>query len=97
MPDYGHALFETAIGACGLAWGPAGLIGVLLPEASAEATRTRLTRRYPQAPESDPPAPAHRFVQAMAGFAGDAGASLATSSPRPSGAALLLVSPNGAA
>lgn len=65
MPDYGHALFETAIGACGLAWGPAGLIGVLLPEASPEATRTRLTRRYPEAPEADPPAPVQAAIEGM--------------------------------
>ena len=56
--DHGRALFETAIGWCGLAWGPAGLTGVLLPESHAAATRERLARRFPDAPETDPPPPA---------------------------------------
>ncbi|MGB4927740.1 MAG: cysteine methyltransferase, partial [Giesbergeria sp.] len=40
----GHALFDTAIGPCGIAWGPRGIAGVQLPEADAEATRARLLR-----------------------------------------------------
>jgi methylated-DNA-[protein]-cysteine S-methyltransferase len=35
-------LFETAIGACGVAWTDAGLTGVQLPEADTKATRARL-------------------------------------------------------
>ena len=65
MSDFGNALFETAIGPCGIAWGRAGLIGVLLPEASAEATRARLARRYPQAPEAEPSAPAQAAIDGM--------------------------------
>lgn len=65
MSDHGHALFETAIGACGVVWGPAGLIGVVLPEASTEATRARLTRRYPDAPEADPPPAVQAAMDAM--------------------------------
>ncbi|MCO5104885.1 MAG: methylated-DNA--[protein]-cysteine S-methyltransferase [Burkholderiaceae bacterium] len=40
----GHTLFDTAIGPCGIAWGPRGIAGVQLPEADAEATRARLLR-----------------------------------------------------
>ena len=35
----GYALFDTAIGHCGIAWGERGLTGVLLPEDSEAATR----------------------------------------------------------
>ena len=50
----GFALFETAIGACGIAWGARGVVGVQLPEASAEKTRARLQRRFPDAREATP-------------------------------------------
>lgn len=54
---FAYALFDTAIGRCGLAWGPRGLIGVQLPERSSDATRTRLMRLCPTADEIDPPKP----------------------------------------
>lgn len=40
----GHTLFETAIGRCGVAWGPAALLAVQLPEANDAATSARLLR-----------------------------------------------------
>jgi methylated-DNA-[protein]-cysteine S-methyltransferase len=46
------ALFDTAIGRCGIAWGEGGISAVQLPEASDDATRSRLTRRRPSASES---------------------------------------------
>jgi methylated-DNA-[protein]-cysteine S-methyltransferase len=56
----GFCIFETAIGACALAWGADGKVaGAQLPEASEQGTRNRMRRQYPQALESDPPA----FVQ----------------------------------
>lgn len=54
--DRSFAIFETAIGWCGLAWGPSGIIGVQLPEPTAEGTRARLRRRFPTAREA-PPSP----------------------------------------
>ncbi|MBT2300184.1 methylated-DNA--[protein]-cysteine S-methyltransferase [Variovorax paradoxus] len=51
----GFALFDTAIGACGIAWGPRGIIGVQLPEAGEGATRARMLRRFPQLNETEPP------------------------------------------
>ncbi|HJS02066.1 MAG TPA: cysteine methyltransferase, partial [Variovorax sp.] len=33
MSPEGFALFDTAIGACGIAWGARGIVGVQLPEA----------------------------------------------------------------
>jgi methylated-DNA-[protein]-cysteine S-methyltransferase len=49
------ALFDTPVGPCALVWGASGLIGVLLPEASAGATRACAKRRFAAAQESDAP------------------------------------------
>jgi len=38
------ALFETAIGRCGIAWHDRGIVRIALPEASEAALRHRLTR-----------------------------------------------------
>jgi methylated-DNA-[protein]-cysteine S-methyltransferase len=48
------ALFETAIGTCGIVWSGRGIVGVQLPEPDADATRTRVLRRYPEARETQP-------------------------------------------
>jgi methylated-DNA-[protein]-cysteine S-methyltransferase len=61
MSDAGFALFETPIGTCGIAWRPAGLAGVQLPEARPGAARGRLSRRFPDLAEATPPA----WVQAV--------------------------------
>jgi methylated-DNA-[protein]-cysteine S-methyltransferase len=47
----GYSLFATSIGECAVAWGPQGLVAVLLPESTAARLRTRLLRRFPDAPE----------------------------------------------
>jgi len=52
MTALGFALFPTAIGDCGIAWGEHGLLGVQLPEGDAGATRARLARRFAPARES---------------------------------------------
>lgn len=49
------ALFETAIGTCGIAWGERGLVALQLPEDSPVATRARLQRHFPHA--ADAPLP----------------------------------------
>ncbi|PQA88770.1 methylated-DNA--[protein]-cysteine S-methyltransferase [Hyphococcus luteus] len=55
MTGYSLALFDTALGRCGIAWGPDGLRAVSFPEASDEETRGRLRRRAPGAAEAEPP------------------------------------------
>ncbi len=50
-----YALFDTAIGRCGLAWSTRGVIGVQLPEKTHEDTRTRLMRHCPAAEENEAP------------------------------------------
>ncbi len=54
-PALGFALFATAIGHCGIAWGAHGLAGVSLPGAGEAQTRERMRRSFPDAPESPPP------------------------------------------
>ena len=56
MDAQGFALFDTAIGPCGIAWGARGLVGVQLPEEGEGATRARMQRRFPGVPECVPPA-----------------------------------------
>src|ERR1700730_10747655 len=51
------ALFETAVGTCGIAWGDRGVLGVQLPESTDQHMRTRLQRRFPHATETTPPLP----------------------------------------
>jgi len=51
----GLALFDTAIGRCGIAWSEHGITAVQLPERGDHATRSRLLRRCPGAAEIPPP------------------------------------------
>ena len=50
MTARGFALFDTAIGRCGIAWGRRGVVGARLPEA-----RERLLQRFPGARGAPPP------------------------------------------
>ena len=56
------ALFETAIGRCGIVWSERGIAGVQLPERSEAATRNRLLRRFPAARDGAPPADVRRAI-----------------------------------
>ena len=58
----GFALFDTAIGRCGIAWSGRGVAGVQLPERGERETGARLRRRFPDARESPPPAPVRRAI-----------------------------------
>lgn len=55
MTTPSFTLFDTPIGSCGLVWAEHGLIGALLPEANAAATRARALRRFNGAREVAPP------------------------------------------
>jgi methylated-DNA-[protein]-cysteine S-methyltransferase len=46
MHDQSYSLFQTAIGACGIAWGARGVVAVQLPEVTESATLARLLRRH---------------------------------------------------
>jgi methylated-DNA-[protein]-cysteine S-methyltransferase len=55
MSTHGFTLFDTPIGACGIAWGARGVVAVRLPEAREIETRARLLERFPDAREMPPP------------------------------------------
>jgi methylated-DNA-[protein]-cysteine S-methyltransferase len=54
MVGRGYAIFDTAIGRCGIVWSNAGVLGVQLPEMREIETRRRLLRLYPEAREQRP-------------------------------------------
>jgi O6-methylguanine-DNA--protein-cysteine methyltransferase len=67
----GYTLFDTAIGACGIAWGERGVIGLWLPDTDRAALRRRIARRLPRAREAAPDAEVHAAIAAIADlFAG---------------------------
>ncbi|HYB42789.1 MAG TPA: methylated-DNA--[protein]-cysteine S-methyltransferase [Candidatus Methylomirabilis sp.] len=66
MSPFAFALFDTAIGRCGVAWGERGICGIQLPEAGERATRARLLRRFPGAREAAPPAKVCEAVASIA-------------------------------
>src|SRR3979411_232305 len=55
MPKLEFALFDTAIGCCGIVWSARGVAGVQLPEASEAATRARVLKRFRFVREVTPP------------------------------------------
>ena len=65
-----YALFDTAIGRCGIAWrnGDAGatVAGVQLPESNESQTRSRMRRRFPGATEVVPPPIVQDAIDAIA-------------------------------
>jgi len=50
-----YTFFDTAIGTCGIAWGPDGIVGASLPEESGDDLKARFTSRHPDAREGAPP------------------------------------------
>jgi methylated-DNA-[protein]-cysteine S-methyltransferase len=57
-----YTIFDTAIGACALAWGPRGVAAVALPEADERALRRRIARAVPGAREAPAPAEIQRAI-----------------------------------
>lgn len=64
-PTQGYALFPTAIGFCGIAWGARGITGVQLPEPDEAATRARMASRFPSSAEVDAPPDAQQAMDAV--------------------------------
>ncbi|WOB10036.1 methylated-DNA--[protein]-cysteine S-methyltransferase [Piscinibacter gummiphilus] len=54
--DTACTVFDTAIGRCGIAWGPLGILAFQLPEPDDEATLRRMARRGGPLPQATPPA-----------------------------------------
>jgi methylated-DNA-[protein]-cysteine S-methyltransferase len=65
MPELHFALFETAIGTCGIVWTVRGICGVQLPEEDPAATRAGVHRRHPTAVEAEPNAEVRRAIDGI--------------------------------
>jgi methylated-DNA-[protein]-cysteine S-methyltransferase len=66
MSAQSFALFDTAVGRCGIAWSADGIVGVQLPERHENATRARLQKRYPQAGAASPPSHIQQVIESIA-------------------------------
>src|SRR5260370_2283905 len=56
MTGHHFAIFDTAIGRCGIVWGERGINAVQLPMSNEDKTRTRIRQRHGDIPEAPPPA-----------------------------------------
>jgi len=65
MMNQYFALFETAIGTCGIVWTARGICGVQLPEKDPAATRARVHRRHPTAVAAEPGSEARRAIDGI--------------------------------
>jgi methylated-DNA-[protein]-cysteine S-methyltransferase len=65
MAGQSFAIFDTAIGPCGIVWGERGITGVQLPMGSEEKTRKRILQRNGDIPEAEPTAEVGRAIQAI--------------------------------
>lgn len=65
MAAQGLAVFHTALGHCGIAWGAQGIVGLQLPEGDEDATRRRLARRFPTLRTALPDAAAQAALQGV--------------------------------
>jgi methylated-DNA-[protein]-cysteine S-methyltransferase len=68
MDRSGYTIFDTALGRCGIAWGPRGLLAVELPGRDDEATSRRIRRAFPGAREAEPPRAVGCAIEAIAGL-----------------------------
>jgi methylated-DNA-[protein]-cysteine S-methyltransferase len=54
MTGHSFAIFDTAIGRCGIVWGERGIKAVQLPMSSEDKTRARIRQRYGDVAEAAP-------------------------------------------
>ena len=65
MTGHLFAIFDTAIGHCGIAWGARGINAVQTPMGSEEKTRRRIHQRYADVVEAPPPAHVQGAIDGM--------------------------------
>jgi methylated-DNA-[protein]-cysteine S-methyltransferase len=65
MSGLAFAVFDTAIGPCGLVWRGERIVGAALPAEDAERTRAHLWRRFPEAVEAAPPAKVAEAIRSV--------------------------------
>ena len=62
MTNQHYVLFDTAIGTCGIEWGPRGINGTQLPMGSEDKTRARIRQRRGDIAETAPTAEVQRAI-----------------------------------
>ncbi|MGB7259955.1 MAG: methylated-DNA--[protein]-cysteine S-methyltransferase [Pseudolabrys sp.] len=67
---HAFALFDTAIGSCGIVWTARGIAAVQLPEADESKTRARMLRRFPAAREAEPTADVQHAIDGVIALLG---------------------------
>jgi methylated-DNA-[protein]-cysteine S-methyltransferase len=65
MTGQSFAIFDTAIGPCGILWGGRGITGVQLPMSSEDKTRKRIHQRNGDIPEAEPTAEVRSAIDAI--------------------------------
>ena len=65
MTGPGFAIFDTAIGGCGVVWGDRGIRGVQLPMGSEHGTRVRIRQSHGELTEAPPPADVQNAIAGM--------------------------------
>ena len=65
MTGHSFAIFDTAIGRCGIVWGTRGITGVQLPMGSEDKTRTRIRQSHGELAEAPPPANVQRAIDGI--------------------------------
>jgi methylated-DNA-[protein]-cysteine S-methyltransferase len=65
MTDKKFALFDTAIGDCGIVWGDHGIVAVQLPMSGDDKTLLRIRQRYGDIEEAAPPADVQHAIDGM--------------------------------
>ncbi len=65
MNDRTYTLFDSAIGRCGVAWTPRGIIAVQLPQQNESQTRKRIVQRCGEIDAAPPPDHVQRAIDAM--------------------------------
>ena len=65
MTGQHFAIFDTAIGPCGIVWGERGITGVQLPMGNEERTRKRIRQRNGDVTEAPPTAQVQHAIDGM--------------------------------
>ncbi|WP_354227137.1 methylated-DNA--[protein]-cysteine S-methyltransferase [Bradyrhizobium sp. F1.4.3] len=66
MVGRAYAIFDTAIGRCGIVWSNSGVVAVQLPEAREIDTRRRIFQVHPEAREQPLPLSAELAIEGIA-------------------------------
>src|ERR1700688_1208770 len=68
MTGHSFAIFDTAIGRCGIVWGARGVTGVQLPMGSEDKTRNRIRQSHGKLTEAPPPAEVQSAIDGIIGL-----------------------------